>query len=106
MQGLPHCVSDAQFQAVLQAKEDKKKEEEEKLKYKQKWEAKAEAKKLNKQKKEAWKGLKRKHVAHKPLRVEDDSSLEEDSDEVILDDSIKADSEGDESGLYNKVTLN
>ena len=52
MQGLPHCVSDAQFQAVLQAKEDKKKEKEEKLKYKQKWEAKAEAKSsINRKKK-------------------------------------------------------
>ena len=34
-----------------------------------------------------WKGLKRKCVVCKPAQVQDDSSSEEDSDEVILDDS-------------------
>ena len=52
-----------------------------------------------------WKGLKRKRVVHKPVQVQDDSSSEEDSDEVILDDSSKADSEGDESDFYNEGTL-
>ena len=66
MLGLPHCVSDEQFQAILKVKEDKKKEEE-KLKHKQEREAKAKAKRLEKQKKEVWKGLKGKCVVHKPV---------------------------------------
>ena len=64
---------------IIKGKEDKKKKEEEKLKHKQEWEAKAEAKRLEKQKKEAWKGLKRKHVVCKPVQVQEDSSSEEDS---------------------------
>ena len=87
MQGLPCCVSDEWFRVILKVKEDKKKEEE-KLKCKQEWEAKAKAKRLEKQKKEVWKGLKRKCVVHKPVWVQDDSSSEEDSDKVILDDSM------------------
>ena len=105
MQGLPCCVSDEQFRAILKEKEDKKKEEEEKLKCKQEWEAKAEAKRLEKQKKEAWKGLKRKRVVCKQIQAQDGSSLEGDSDEVILDDSSEADSKGDESDFYNEGTL-
>ena len=62
-------------------------------------EAKAKAKRLEKQKKQAWKGLKRKRVVCKPVQVQDDSSSEEDSDKVILDDLSEADSEGDESDL-------
>ena len=91
MQGLPHCVSDEWFWAILKEKEDKKKEEE-KLKCKQEQEAKAKAKRLKKQKKEAWKGLKRKHVVCKWVQAQDGSSLEGDSEEVILDDSSEADS--------------
>ena len=104
MQGLPHCVSDEWFWAILKEKEDKKKEEE-KLKCKQEQEAKAKAKRLKKQKKEAWKGLKRKHVVCKWVQAQDGSSLEGDSEEVILDDSSEADSGGDESDFYNEGTL-
>ena len=95
MQGLPCYVSDACFRAILQEKENKKKKEEEKLKRKQEHEAKAVAKKIEKEKKEAWKVLKWKHV-QKPARVQDDSSSEDYSDEAILDDSSEASSEGDE----------
>ena len=105
MQGLPPCVSNEQFWVILKAKEDKKKKEEEKLKHKQELEAKAKAKRLKKQKKEAWKGLKGKCVVCKWVQVQDDSSSEEDSDKVILDDSSEADSEGDESDFYNEGTL-
>ena len=81
--------------------EEKKKKEEEKLKRKQEHEAKAVAKKIEKEKKEAWKVLKWKHV-QKPARVQDDSSSEDDSDEVIIDDLSEASSKGDESDFYNE----
>ena len=49
--------------------------------------------------------VERKCVVYKPVQVQDDSSLEKDSDKVILDDSSEADSEGDESDFYNEGTL-
>ena len=57
------------------------------------------AKKIEKEKKEAWKVLKQKCVVQKPARVPGDSSFD-DSDEVVLDDSTL--SEGDESDSYTE----